>query len=123
MKIEKLLFIGLLLWSYQPAEDQTIEEQPKSKPKVSFTFDDGITTDILHYPFEDWNEMILASLRKEKLTAAFFVTGRNKQDAKGRFLLDSWSKESGSYEELLRYPAEDSRYGIPKMKAMGLQIQ
>lgn len=93
VKVEILILFGLLLWSCQPAEDQTAEEQPKSKPKVSFTFDDGITTDILDYPFEDWNEMILASLRKEDLTAAFFVTGRNKQDVKGRFLLDSWSKE------------------------------
>lgn len=93
MKVEILLFLGLFLWSCQPAADQLIEEQPKTKPKVSFTFDDGITTDILHYLFEDWNEMILTSLREEELTAAFFVTGRNKQDAKGRFLLDTWSKD------------------------------
>lgn len=93
MKVEILLFLGLFLGSCQPAADQLIEEQSKTKPKVSFTFDDGITTDILHYPFEDWNEMILTSLREEELTAVFFVTGRNKQDAKGRFLLDSWSKD------------------------------
>lgn len=93
MKVEILILIGLLLGSCQPSKDRTTEELPESKPKVSFTFDDGITTDILHYPFEDWNEMILSSLREEELTAAFFVTGRNKQDAKGRFLLDCWSKE------------------------------
>ena len=72
-----------------------IEAETKllGKPKVSFTFDDGITRDIAAYKFEDWNNMILSSLKKEGLTAAFFVTGRNKLDEKGKYLLESWSKD------------------------------
>lgn len=64
----------------------------ESQPKVSFTFDDGITRDLASYEFEDWNEMILSALEAEDLTAAFFVTGRNKLDTKGKYLLKSWSE-------------------------------
>lgn len=88
-----LTLTGLLLWGCQPAEDSNKQQEPKDKPKVSLTFDDGITTDILNYKFEEWNAMILSSLKKEEVKAAFFVTGRNKQDAKGRFLLESWAKD------------------------------
>mgnify|MGYP000615535807 CR=1 FL=1 len=93
LRISILTLTVLIACGCMPKADTSAPEVLIDRPKVSFTFDDGITTDILHYPFEDWNEMILASLRKEELTAAFFVTGRNKQDAKGRFLLDTWSKE------------------------------
>lgn len=62
------------------------------KPKVSFTFDDGITEDIATYKFEDWNRMILSALEEEGLTSVFFVTGRNKLNEKGKYLLKSWSE-------------------------------
>ena len=67
--------------------ENTIEE---NKPKISFTFDDGVTTDILSYKFEDWNKMILTTLEKKNLKSAFFVTGSNKLDDKGKYLLKSW---------------------------------
>ena len=60
-------------------------------PKVSFTFDDGITTDLGPYAFEDWNMMILSTLEEAKLTSVFFVTGSNKSDVKGKYLLENWS--------------------------------
>lgn len=63
------------------------------KPTVSFTFDDGVTTDILDYKFKDWNAMILQSLEEAGITAVFFVTGSNKTDAKGRYLLNSWNEK------------------------------
>ena len=61
--------------------------QESEKPTVSFTFDDGITKDILDYKFQDWNERILNTLRAADLKAMFFVTGFNKTDKKGKFLL------------------------------------
>ncbi len=64
-----------------------------SKPKVSFTFDDGITTDIATYKFEDWNGMILNTLAEAEVSATFFVTGSNKLDSKGKYLLESWSSK------------------------------
>lgn len=93
MRVEIIVLFGLFIWGCQPTAERSVEEQSRSKPKVSFTFDDGITTDVLHYAFEDWNEMILSSLREAGLQAAFFVTGANKRDEKGKFLLRSWSNQ------------------------------
>ena len=68
--------------------------QTKAKPTVSFTFDDGITHDIVNYKFERWNGMILAALETADLTAIFFVAGHNKLDKKGRYLLAEWDKRN-----------------------------
>ncbi|MFK7813778.1 MAG: polysaccharide deacetylase family protein [Maribacter sp.] len=62
-----------------------------SKPTVSFTFDDGVTHAIAGFKFEEWNEMLLSHLENENLKAVFFVTGKNKRDEKGHFLLKSWN--------------------------------
>ena len=78
-----------------------IEEQPekkekkeaRKKPTVSFTFDDGNTSDLAGFQFEEWNKMILSHLEEENLKAVFFVTGRNKLDNKGQFLLQSWNEK------------------------------
>lgn len=69
------------------------ELEIQSKPKVSFTFDDGITRDIATYKFEDWNSMILSALEEAELTSVFFVTGRNKLNPKGKYLLKSWAEK------------------------------
>lgn len=70
-----------------------VKSNPPSsdRPTISFTFDDGITTDMPGYPFETWNAMLLQHLAKEQVKAVFFVTGRNKTDEKGRVLLESWN--------------------------------
>ncbi len=62
-----------------------------ARPMVSFTFDDGNTSDIVGIRFEQWNQMILSHLEKENLKAMFFVTGKNKRDEKGQFLLKRWN--------------------------------
>jgi peptidoglycan/xylan/chitin deacetylase (PgdA/CDA1 family) len=72
---------------------ETIEQPITSKPTVSFTFDDGITADQAGLKFEDWNQMMLSHLKEANLKAVFFVTGKNKQNEKGRFLLDSWNDD------------------------------
>lgn len=64
---------------------------PESRPTVSFTFDDGSTRPILDYPAEEWNEMILRSLDGAGLKSILFATGRDKNNARGRALLDSWA--------------------------------
>ena len=64
-----------------------------AQPRVSFTFDDGITKDRSGYPFEEWNDMILSSLDNAEVTALFFVSGSNKSDEKGRYLLESWDNK------------------------------
>jgi peptidoglycan/xylan/chitin deacetylase (PgdA/CDA1 family) len=62
-----------------------------AQPTISFTFDDGVTSDIPGYPFEQWNKMILDHLDNAGVKAIFFVKGSNKTDAKGQFLLQSWN--------------------------------
>ena len=62
-----------------------------SQPTISFTFDDGTTTDMPGYPFEVWNKMILDHLDDVGIKAIFFVKGSNKMDAKGQYLLKSWN--------------------------------
>ena len=62
-----------------------------SQPTISFTFDDGTTTDMPGYPFEVWNKMILDHLDDAGIKAIFFVKGSNKMDAKGQYLLKSWN--------------------------------
>lgn len=78
--------------SIKERKDAIVEAKKNVKPKVSFTFDDGITTDILSYKFEDWNNMILTALEEKNLKTVFFVTGSNKLDNKGNYLLESWSE-------------------------------
>lgn len=64
---------------------------PPDRPTLSLTFDDGVTNDMPGYPFETWNAMLLKKLSDAHLKAVFFVTGSNKTDEKGRFLLESWN--------------------------------
>lgn len=104
MKFELILLLVLLIFSCESNPNSELSDAsklvkeenktPQLKPKVSFTFDDGITKDLAGYKFEDWNEMILAALREESLKSVFFVTGSNKKDTKGKYLLESWSKEN-----------------------------
>lgn len=67
------------------------EKTLQSKPTVSFTFDDGNTSNIAGFQFEKWNNMILSHLEREDLKTVFFVTGKNKSNTKGQFLLESWN--------------------------------
>lgn len=70
-----------------------IEPPMVGKPQVSFTFDDGKTSEVGGMPLEEWNQMILDHLEEEKLNAVFFVAGRGKSDAKGQYLLKSWDQK------------------------------
>jgi len=89
------LFVFVLLF-LSGCAGNSVAQAPKNmqrnKPKISFTFDDGITTDIAGFKFEDWNRMILDALEQAGLKAVFFVTGSNKLDKKGAILLKSWDE-------------------------------
>ena len=49
------------------------------QPKISFTFDDGITADQPGYSFEEWNNMLLDKLDDAEVKAVFFVMGNNNR--------------------------------------------
>ena len=92
MKIKgTIIAVAFMICGCQFKANPKVEEG--SRPKVSLTFDDGITRDIGPYKFEDWNGMILSALAEEGLKSVFFVTGSNKLDEKGKFLLNSWSND------------------------------
>lgn len=95
------LFVVFSCCKNTPKEEVTekaeaLSQAIKSKPKVSFTFDDGITRDVAGFKFEKWNEMILSHLDTAGIKAVFFVTGRNKLNDKGQFLLNSWDSRGHS---------------------------
>lgn len=72
---------------------EKVKEITEPKPTISFTFDDGKTSDMVGFKFEEWNKMILSHLKEENLKAVFFVTGKNKSNKKGKLLLNSWNEE------------------------------
>lgn len=76
----------------KPAQIVAKQEVVVAKPSVSFTFDDGNISDLGGFPLEEWNEMILTHLAEDSLQAVFFVTGQNKQNPKGQYLLESWNE-------------------------------
>lgn len=63
-----------------------------AQPKISFTFDDGSTSDRAGYSLEEWNTMILDKLDAAEVKAIFFVLGKGKTDSKGKYLLKSWDE-------------------------------
>lgn len=98
-RIQTVIFLSIFLIAACKDKKMDTEDNPSNtvgkttmnQPTVSFTFDDGNTSDLAGFPFEEWNSMILSHLEKEHLTAIFFVTGKNKMDEKGQFLLKSWN--------------------------------
>jgi peptidoglycan/xylan/chitin deacetylase (PgdA/CDA1 family) len=62
----------------------------KSKRYISFTFDDGSTSDMPNLELKQWNNMILTAMKKHKLQSMFFVTGNLFKNEKGKYVLDSW---------------------------------
>ncbi len=99
-KLQLFIFIPILLFGCKSStsnpREQTASTETVAGPMVSFTFDDGATSDIAGFKFGEWNEMILSHLENEDLKAVFFVTGKNKLDEKGQFLLKSWDDRGHS---------------------------
>ncbi len=62
-----------------------------SQPRISFTFDDGDTSEVAGYSSDEWNEMILRHLRDNNITSAFFVKGNKLNNEKGRKIIQSWN--------------------------------
>ncbi len=69
-----------------------VGHETRAQPTLSFTFDDGITTDMPGYAFERWNEMLLGNLDEAGVKSILFSTGNNKVDKKGQYLLQSWNE-------------------------------
>ncbi len=68
MKKNQLVILCLMI-VLQGCKNETPDRRQKNddaetivRPKVSFTFDDGITSDLASFKFEEWNDMILSAL-------------------------------------------------------------
>ncbi|WP_394747507.1 polysaccharide deacetylase family protein [Spongiimicrobium salis] len=126
--IQRLFFPLLILFvGCKESTERQIEKETKVpkkativQPTVSFTFDDGNTSDILDFPFEEWNSRILSHLEKEQLKAVFFVTGRNKLDKKGQFLLESWNAKG---HKIANHSYSHPNFNSPKNTASLFEIE
>ncbi|MFT4536817.1 MAG: peptidoglycan/xylan/chitin deacetylase (PgdA/CDA1 family) [Saprospiraceae bacterium] len=95
MKYQFILALLILTYSCKEESTRNIATPiEKEKPTVSFTFDDGLTRDIVNYKFEEWNALILNALKEANLSSMFFVTGFNKLDKKGKYLVSEWDKRN-----------------------------
>jgi peptidoglycan/xylan/chitin deacetylase (PgdA/CDA1 family) len=63
----------------------------KSKPKISFSFDDGSVRDFQNYPNVIWNQMLLDNLKKHKLRSILYVKGKGLDNKKGKKIIESWN--------------------------------
>ena len=82
-RTETLFMIFTILFSafyFDPTLNA--QNQKKTKPKISFTFDDGSINDIGPYKLEVWNQMLLDNLKKNNVKAVLFWTGMNKTNDK-----------------------------------------
>ncbi len=87
-----LILIGCL-FSFNAQNTVLMEEQKvnEDKPIISFTFDDGKTSDLGGYKLVDWHGRILRALDKHQLKAIMFVAGHNKKTANGKYVLSTWN--------------------------------
>lgn len=64
-----------------------------AQPTISFTFDDGSTSNRAGIELEEWNMMLLKALEDAEINAVFFVSTRGKTTPKGRYVLKSWDEK------------------------------
>ncbi len=92
----RLLFVfvfGLMAFVAQNTVLTTAQKANtiQSIPTISFTFDDGKTSDLAGYKLADWHGKILQALYKHQIKAIMFVAGHNKKTANGKYVLSTWN--------------------------------
>jgi peptidoglycan-N-acetylglucosamine deacetylase len=63
-----------------------------AQPVISFTFDDGNTSDFPGYRWDDWNEKLLNTFDAHNLKVALFFTGGDNSQAR-KEILESWNSK------------------------------
>lgn len=82
------LFLQIAIFSER---EVLAQEKDETKPKISFTFDDGAPNDIGDFKLEMWNQLLLDNLKKHNLRAILFSSGYNKENEKSKYVLSSWN--------------------------------
>jgi peptidoglycan/xylan/chitin deacetylase (PgdA/CDA1 family) len=86
-----LLFSTASLLAISFKQKAFAQQNENTKPKISFSFDDGSTNDFGAYKLKTWNQLLLNSLKKHNLKVILFSTGHNKENARGKYVLSSWN--------------------------------
>ena len=63
---------------------------PQDKPSLCFTFDDGNPKSILDYEYQEWNQMILDTLKNNNLQAILYVCGKKLDNLEGNEIIKLW---------------------------------
>ena len=81
------LLITLSFKVFKPAKEVS------AKPRVCLTYDDGSTFDMPGYSWKSWDNLLLESLKKNKVQAVFFAAGMYLDNDKGKRILSDWSAQ------------------------------
>jgi len=94
-----LLFILLLCsisWVVFAQMQKVQSTSNNQQPVISFTFDDGKTSDLAGIKLQQWHGGILKALEKHRIKAIMYVAGHNKRTTNGKYVLSSWV-QAGHY--------------------------
>lgn len=83
-KLFKQLVILFMVFMFNEALGQ---------PKISLSFDDGVTKGRAGYSLKEWNQLLLNKLKESNIESILFVKGHDKSDKNGKYLLESWDNE------------------------------
>jgi peptidoglycan/xylan/chitin deacetylase (PgdA/CDA1 family) len=97
----RFVFVFIFGFMALAAQNTVLMQEQKppvnaSKPTISFTFDDGKTSDLGGYKLADWHGRILKTLDKHMLKSVMFVAGHNKKTVNGKYVLSTWN-DAGHY--------------------------
>ncbi len=84
----KLLIPIIILFSSEIHANSVV-----SSPSIAFSFDDGSTQNYPNFPNHYWNSLLLNTLKKHQLKAAFFVTKKYLGNSIGRQILEKWNNQ------------------------------
>lgn len=82
------IFILSVLITFFGCQDNKDNE----KPTISFSFDDGDTSDFPNYSNEEWNLMLLNKLAEKQVKSVLFVKGKNLDNKRGKEIISSWNE-------------------------------
>lgn len=91
MKRLNLIFIFIVMGVFTLIFMLSVNPREIEKPKVSFSFDDGLTRDFPNYTNDKWNLMLLNKLQDEHIKSILFVKGQNLDNQVGKNIMSSWN--------------------------------
>jgi len=88
--LKNIFLIYIVFFSFF-SNTQSIHAQSDA-PHIAFSFDDGITGDVLNYSNDAWNSMIREHLAKYNIKAIWFVRSKGMDNPQGIGLVYKWEE-------------------------------